>query len=111
MFRSRAILVRRFGAFSEAVVRRYTRQILEGLKYLHLNGIMHRDIKGANLLVDHGIVKLSDFGCSRKVEDDGSPKTAVGTTQVCLSGHHPESIFGEALLLCVCHCSSWLQRS
>ena len=48
-------------------MRRYTRQVLHGLQYLHQHGIMHRDIKSSNLLVDHGIVKLSDFGCSRKV--------------------------------------------
>jgi mitogen-activated protein kinase kinase kinase ANP1 len=64
-------------------VRRYTRQILQGLQYLHQNGIMHRDIKSSNMLLDHGIVKLSDFGCSRRTESDGEDaKTAVGTTQV-----------------------------
>lgn len=79
------VILCRFGAFPEAVVRRYTKQVLQGLQYLHENDIMHRDIKSSNLLVDHGIVKLSDFGCSRKMQTgDGaeSVKTAVGTTQV-----------------------------
>ena len=48
----------------------YTRQILLGLEYLHHNKIMHRDIKGANILVDHtGFVKVADFGASKKIED------------------------------------------
>jgi serine/threonine protein kinase len=42
--------------------------MLDGLKYLHLNGIIHRDLKSANVLVDNmGVIKLSDFGASKKI--------------------------------------------
>jgi serine/threonine protein kinase len=41
------------GALPEAVVRRYTREILIGLQYLHEHRIMHRDIKGANILASY----------------------------------------------------------
>lgn len=61
-------LLGKFGAFPEAVIRTYTEQILLGLEYLHKNGIMHRDIKGANILVDNkGCIKLADFGASKQV--------------------------------------------
>ncbi|WOL08983.1 mitogen-activated protein kinase kinase kinase YODA-like isoform X2 [Canna indica] len=54
------------GATPESVVRSFTRHILKGLAYLHSKNIMHRDIKGANLLVDaHGVVKLADFGMAK----------------------------------------------
>ena len=65
---SLAHLLKRFGAFNEHVVANYTRQILSGLHFLHGNGIIHRDIKGGNVLVDEaGSVKLADFGASTKV--------------------------------------------
>jgi serine/threonine protein kinase len=65
-----ASLLSKFGPFAERVISVYTRQILEGLEYLHRNQIMHRDIKGANILVDNaGCVKLADFGASRQLAD------------------------------------------
>ncbi|XP_074570784.1 uncharacterized protein LOC141827436 [Curcuma longa] len=54
------------GVMPERIVRNFTRHILKGLAYLHDKNIMHRDIKGANLLVDvNGVVKLADFGMAK----------------------------------------------
>ncbi|KAG1359054.1 hypothetical protein COCNU_08G005000 [Cocos nucifera] len=61
-------LLGKFGSFPESVIRTYTKQLLQGLEYLHQNGIIHRDIKGANILVDNkGCIKLADFGASKQV--------------------------------------------
>lgn len=49
-------------------LRRLTFHIVSGVEYLHSKGIIHRDIKGANILVtDTGVAKLSDFGCSKQL--------------------------------------------
>ncbi|GAA6013886.1 hypothetical protein JCM10207_008223 [Rhodosporidiobolus poonsookiae] len=66
-----AALLQNYGAFEEALVSKFVRQILTGLAYLHEREIIHRDIKGANILVDNkGNIKISDFGISKKVEDN-----------------------------------------
>ncbi|GAA5925359.1 uncharacterized protein JCM15063_005005 [Sporobolomyces koalae] len=66
-----AALLSNYGAFEEALVSKFVRQILTGLDYLHEREIIHRDIKGANILVDNkGNIKISDFGISKKVEDN-----------------------------------------
>jgi serine/threonine protein kinase len=51
------------------VIRTYTHKILCGLQHLHQHQVIHRDIKGANILVNqHGEIKLADFGASELVE-------------------------------------------
>jgi hypothetical protein len=64
-----AKMLKRFGPFPEENVKNYLRQILNGLAYLHNNKIIHRDIKGGNILVKDAVVKLADFGCS--IQFDG----------------------------------------
>ena len=73
-------LLSQFGAFEEEVVKLYLRQALWGLEYLHSQGIIHHDIKGANILVsDRGQVKLTDFGCSSSARFDKESPVAMGT--------------------------------
>ncbi|KAJ1326312.1 cell division control protein CDC15 [Microdochium nivale] len=54
-----------YGKFPENLVGVYMTQVLQGLHYLHDQGVIHRDIKGANILTTKdGKVKLADFGVS-----------------------------------------------
>lgn len=57
------VLLWKYQKFNETLTSIYTRHILEGLSYLHSKGIVHWDIKGANILVGNdGVCKLADFG-------------------------------------------------
>ncbi|KAL5703737.1 mitogen-activated protein kinase kinase kinase [Ranunculus cassubicifolius] len=66
-------LLQDYGAFREPVIQSYTRQILLGLAYLHGRNTVHRDIKGANILVGpNGEIKLADFGMAKHITSNTS---------------------------------------
>ena len=72
---SLSTVLKKFGSFSESLVAIYVKQILRGLKYLHEQGALHRDIKGANILTTKdGHVKLADFGVAIKLTEASSSK-------------------------------------
>lgn len=83
-----------YGPFEEPLIRNFIRQILIGLSYLHGEDIIHRDIKGANILIDiKGTVKISDFGISKKVgssevemDEDKSASQKRGERRASLQG-------------------------
>ncbi|CAB4257282.1 similar to Saccharomyces cerevisiae YLR362W STE11 Signal transducing MEK kinase involved in pheromone response and pseudohyphal/invasive growth pathways where it phosphorylates Ste7p [Maudiozyma barnettii] len=61
-------MLNNYGPFEESLIINFTRQILIGVAYLHRKNIIHRDIKGANILIDiKGCVKITDFGISKKL--------------------------------------------
>ncbi|XP_027338218.1 mitogen-activated protein kinase kinase kinase 18-like [Abrus precatorius] len=60
------------GGMEEGVVGSYTRQILEGLNYLHSKGIVHCDVKGQNVLVTEDGAKIADLGCARRVAESSA---------------------------------------
>ncbi|GMI89063.1 geminivirus rep interacting kinase 2 [Hibiscus trionum] len=80
------------GAMGEDTARKYLRDIVSGLMYLHAHNIVHGDIKPDNLLITStGTVKIGDFSVSQVFEDDNdelrrSPGTPVFTAPECCLG-------------------------
>lgn len=58
----------------EDTIQRFTAQMLSGLAYLHANGVVHRDLKGLNVLLneDYTCCKLADFGSAKQIALSGS---------------------------------------
>ncbi|VAI02987.1 unnamed protein product [Triticum turgidum subsp. durum] len=68
------------GAITESIVCNFTHHILRGLAFLHGQNIMHRDIKGANVLIDgNGVVKLADFGTAKHLSTAAPNLSLKGT--------------------------------
>ncbi|MCD9561421.1 hypothetical protein HAX54_020527 [Datura stramonium] len=83
------------GIKQERLIRYYTKQILQGLEYLHSMGIAHCDIKGQNILLGKTGAKIADFGCARWVdpaERDGGVAEPIGGTPMFMA---PEVARGE----------------
>ncbi|KAL2547547.1 Mitogen-activated protein kinase kinase kinase YODA [Forsythia ovata] len=73
-------ILKDYGRLGEAAIRSYTQQILSGLAYLHAKHTVHRDIKGANILVDpNGRVKLADFGMAKHITGQSCPLSFKGS--------------------------------
>jgi serine/threonine protein kinase len=68
----------KFGVFPESLAAVYISQVLEGLQYLHDQGVIHNDIKGANILTTkEGTVKLADFGVATKLSERNRQELSV----------------------------------
>ncbi|OAK98051.1 MAP kinase-like protein [Phaeosphaeriaceae sp. SRC1lsM3a] len=82
-----ATMLVNYGPLGESLIQNFVRQILQGLSYLHSSDIIHRDIKGANILVDNkGSVKISDFGISKRIEASTLGGSKKGAQRVSLQG-------------------------
>ncbi|CAN7053084.1 unnamed protein product [Brassica rapa subsp. trilocularis] len=58
--------------FSETQIKCYMQQLFRGLEHCHRRGILHRDIKGSNLLINNeGVLKIGDFGLANFYRGDG----------------------------------------
>ncbi|TPP43229.1 Protein kinase domain family protein [Leishmania donovani] len=91
-------IVKKFTHLTEPVMQLYTFQILKGLQYLHDKGVVHRDIKGENILIDgYGVAKLADFGCSKSLANiANSSQVGCGTLVGSPFWMAPEVIRSEA---------------
>ncbi|RLN76027.1 hypothetical protein BBO99_00007877 [Phytophthora kernoviae] len=77
---SLAQFMKKFGSLSETLVAMYITQVLRGLAYLHEQGVLHRDVKGANILTTKdGLVKLADFGVAIKLNETQKANSVVGS--------------------------------
>ena len=55
------VIISKFGSLDEGIIQKYTKQLLEGLQYLHKQKIYHKNLKASNILVDtDGKIKISD---------------------------------------------------
>ncbi|XP_047943721.1 probable serine/threonine-protein kinase At1g54610 [Salvia hispanica] len=78
---------------TEPQVKCYMKQLLSGLDYCHRNGVLHRDIKGSNLLINnHGILKIADFGLASYF--DSHNKIPLTSRVVTLWYRPPELLLG-----------------
>ncbi|KAL3363854.1 hypothetical protein AABB24_012878 [Solanum stoloniferum] len=82
------------GRINEPLIGYYTKQIVQGLEYVHSRGIAHCDIKGQNILLGKTGAKIADFGCAMWIDpaDRGGDAKSMGGTPMFMA---PEVARGE----------------
>ncbi|CAN1796912.1 Probable serine/threonine-protein kinase At1g54610 [Linum perenne] len=79
--------------FSESQIKCYMKQLLSGIEHCHNHGVLHRDIKGSNLLINNeGVLKIADFGLATFY--DPSRKVPMTSRVVTLWYRPPELLLG-----------------
>lgn len=86
------VIRKKGGRLDEAMIKCYTQQIVQGLRYLHSCGIAHCDIKSTNILVGETGAKIADLGCARRVDMDGDFTGTIGGTPMFMA---PEVVCRE----------------
>lgn len=80
--------------FFNLQVKFYMQQLLAGVQHCHERGILHRDLKGSNLLIDkNGVLKIADFGLANFL--DPKPKKPLTSRVVTLWYRAPELLLGS----------------
>ncbi|XP_076919771.1 putative serine/threonine-protein kinase At1g09600 [Bidens hawaiensis] len=80
--------------FTESQVKCYMKQLLSGLDHCHSRGVLHRDIKGSNLLINNnGVLKIADFGLANMFDNSGN--VSLTNRVVTLWYRPPELLLGS----------------
>ena len=89
--------VKRAGPMPIADVRRIVREVADALAYAHANGVVHRDIKPDNILLDanSGRAMVTDFGIARAASDGEARLTATGAAIGTPAYMSPEQCSGD----------------
>ncbi|CAM9202068.1 unnamed protein product [Choristocarpus tenellus] len=85
------------GVYSEDEAKPLLRDLIEGLMYLHGQGIVHRDIKPENLLIfENGTLRICDFGCAQYLNPPGANiEQGLTDSAGTLAFHSPEAVAGN----------------
>lgn len=90
----RSVLERMRHPYSQSEVKSLVQQILRGVAHMHARWVLHRDLKTANLLLNHeGVVKVCDFGLARRCGDPPAGSLTPGVTTLWYRA--PEVLLGD----------------
>ena len=86
------------GSYTEPDAANIVKQVVDGVAYLHKNGVAHRDLKPENLLVggpNEDEIKIADFGLSKSFGGSGGPEQRLETSCGTPDYVAPEVLRGE----------------